>query len=64
MDVLRLFIQNEKVNEFNKKGHTATSGEKFSIKVVESVVEANSVQLRDKILSQIPENQRKQSKLL
>ena len=38
--------------------HNAT-GEKFSIKAVDSVIGANSAQLRDKILSQIPNDPRK-----
>ena len=45
MDLPHLFIQNQKVNEFNKKVHNAASGEKFSIKAVDSVVGANSAQL-------------------
>ncbi|XP_028403418.1 ATP-dependent DNA helicase PIF1-like [Dendronephthya gigantea] len=59
MDVPHLFIQNQKVNEFNDKVHKEASGEKFSIKAVDSVIGANSVQLRDKILSQIPDDPRK-----
>ena len=43
MDVPHLFIQNQKVNEFNEKVHNAATGEKFSIKAVDSVVGANSV---------------------
>ena len=58
MDVPHLFIQNQKVNEFNKRVHiyNAATGEKFSIKAVDSVIGANSAQLRDKILSQIPDD--------
>ena len=59
MDVPHLFIQNQKVNEFNERVHNAATGEKFSIKAVDSVIGANSAQLRDKILSQIPDDQRK-----
>ena len=39
--------------------HNAATGEKFSIKAVYSVTGANSAQLRDKILCQIPDNPRK-----
>jgi ATP-dependent DNA helicase PIF1 len=59
MDVSHLFIQNQKVNEFNERVHNAATGEKFSIKAVDSVIGANSAQLRDKILSQIPDDPRK-----
>ena len=59
MDVPHLFIQNKKVNEFNKRVRNAATGEKFFIKAVDSVIGANSAQLRDKILSQIPDDPRK-----
>ena len=55
----RLFIQNQKVNELNERVHNAATGEKFSIKAIDSVIGANSAQLRDKILSQIPDDPRK-----
>ena len=59
IDVPHLFIQNKKVNEFNKRVHNAATGEKFSIKAVDSVIGANSAQLREKILSEIPDDPRK-----
>ena len=59
MDAPHLFIQNKKVNEFNQRVHNAATGEKFSIKAIDSVIGANSAQLRDKILSQIPDDPRK-----
>ena len=59
MDVPHLFIQNKKVNEFNEKVHNCATGEKFSIRAVDSVIGANSTQLRDKILNQIPDDPRK-----
>lgn len=59
MDAPHLFIQNKKVNEFNERVHNAATGEKFSIKAVDRVIGANSAQLRDKILSQIPDDPRK-----
>ena len=64
MDVPHLFIQNQKVNEFNKRFHNAATGEKFSIKAVDSVIGANSAKLRDKILSQIPNDLRKTKQIL
>ena len=59
MDVPHLFIQNQKVNVFNERVHNAATGEKFSIKAIDSVIGANSAQLRDKMLSQIPDDPRK-----
>ena len=59
IDVPHLFIQNNNVNEFNKRVHRAAIGEKYSIKAVDSVVGANSIELRDKIMSQIPDDPRK-----
>ena len=59
MDLPHLFIQNQKVDEFNERVHNAATGEKFSIKAVDSVIGANSAQLRDKILSQISDDPRK-----
>ena len=52
-------MQNKKVNELNERVHNAATGEKFSIKAVDSVIGTNSAQLRDKILSQIPNDPRK-----
>ena len=59
MDAPHLFIQNKKVNEFNERVHNAATGEKFSIKAIDSVIGANSALLRDKILSKIPDDPRK-----
>ena len=56
MDVPHLFIQNIKVNEFNQKVHHAATSEKYSIIAVDSVIGANSVELRHKIMSQIPDD--------
>ena len=56
MDVPHLFIQNQKANE---RVHNAATGENFSIKAIDSVIGANSAQLRDNILSQIPDDTRK-----
>ena len=59
MDAPHLFIQNKKVNAFNARVHREGKGEKYSIKAVDSVIGANSAQLREKILRQIPDDPRK-----
>ena len=59
LDIPHLFIQNKKVNEFNKRVHEAGKGETFFIRAVDSVIGANSAQLREKILHQIPDDPRK-----
>ena len=64
MDVPHLFIQNIKVNEFNKRVHDAATGEKYFIKAIDSVIGANSAQLRDKIMSQIPDDPRKTKQII
>ena len=64
MDFPHLFIQNKKINEFNERVHNAATGEKFSIKAVDSVIGANSAQLRDKILSRIPDDPRKTKQIV
>ena len=63
IDAPHLFIQNAKVNEFNDRAHQAISGTKCSIKAHDSVIGANSQQLRDKILQQIPSDPRKTKQL-
>ncbi|XP_028412534.1 ATP-dependent DNA helicase PIF1-like [Dendronephthya gigantea] len=64
MDIPHLFIQNKKVNKFNERVHNAATVEKFSIKAIDSVIGANSAQLRDKILSQIPDDPRKTKQIV
>jgi DNA replication protein DnaC len=58
-DAPHLFIQNKKVNEFNERVHYSGENEKYSMKAVDSVIGANSAQLRLKILAQIPDDPRK-----
>ena len=58
-DAPHVFIQNAKVNDFNARAHNAVPGIKYSIKAHDSVIGADSQQLRDKILSQIPNDPRK-----
>ena len=62
-DAPHLFIQNAKVNDFNDKAHNALTGTKYSIKAHDSVVGAESQELRDKILKQIPSDPRKTKQL-
>ena len=59
MDAPHLFIQNKKVNEFNERVHDAGKNEKYCIEAIDSVIGANSAQLRLKILGQIPDDPRK-----
>lgn len=58
-----LFIQNAKVNEFNDKAQNALSGTKYSIKAHDSVIGAESHELRDKTLKQVPSDPRKTKQL-
>ena len=58
-----LFIQNAKVNEFNCKAHNALPVTKYSIKAHDSVIGAESEELRDKILQQVPSDPRKTKQL-
>ena len=41
MNILHLFIQNEKVNDFNTRAHQAADGVKFTIKAHDAVVGAS-----------------------
>ena len=63
IDIPHLFIQNSKVHEFNNRVHMAASGDKYNIKALDSVIGANSAELRDKILKQIPVDPRKTKQL-
>ena len=51
------------MNDFNARAHNALPGKKYSIKAHDSVIGADSQQLRDKILSQIPNDPRKTKQL-
>jgi len=53
-DAPHVFIQNAKVNDFNARAHKTLPGIKYSIKAQDSVIGADSQQLRNKIPSQIP----------
>ena len=64
IDAPHLFnIQNAKVDEFNVRAHNAARGNKFRINAQDSVIGANSPELRDKILTQIPKDPRKTKQL-
>ena len=63
IDVPHLFIQNSKVDEFNNRVHMATTSDEYAIKAIDNVVGANSAELRDKILKQIPLNPTKTMQL-
>jgi len=58
-----LFTQNAKVNEFSDRAHNALLSTKYSIKAHDSVIGAESQELRDKILKQIPTDPRKTKQL-
>ena len=64
MDTPHLFIQNAKVNEFNDRVHRAARGDKYTIKTQDSVIGANSKELRDKIMRQIPHDPRKTKQII
>ena len=61
IDIPHLLIQN---NNFNEKVQQAATGEKYIIKSHDSVVGANSSELRDKIMKQIPDDLRKTKKIV
>ena len=63
IDAPHLFIQNAKVDEFNERVHNAALGNKYRIKAQDSVIGANSAELREKILQQIPNDPRKTKQL-
>ena len=64
MDAPHMFIQNMKVNAFNQRVHDAATAEKYCIKAVDSVIGANSTELRDKIMGQIPNDPRKTKQII
>ena len=60
----RLFIQNAKVDEYNDTVYHASTGNKYIIIAQDSVIGANSNELRDKILRQVPHLSVKNTKKL
>ena len=63
IDAPHLFIQNAKIDEFNERVHNAATGNKYQIKAQDSVIGANSSELRERILTQIPNDPRKTKQL-
>ena len=47
IDTPHLFIKNAKVDEFNQRVHNAALGNKYRIKAQDSVIGANSAELRE-----------------
>lgn len=56
-------IPNSKVDEWNNGVHMAATGDKYTIRASDSVIGANSPELRSKILNQIPLDPRKTKQL-
>ena len=63
VDAPHLFIQNAKVDELNERADNRATGNKYQIKAQDSVIGANSSELRNKILTQIPNDPRKTKQL-
>lgn len=51
------------MDELNNRVHMAATGDKYTIKALDSVVGANSAEFRDKILKQVPLDPRKTKQL-
>ena len=64
-DAPHVLIQNAKVNDFNARVHNALPGTKYSInlKAHDRVIGADSEELRNKVLNQIPDDPRKTKQL-
>ena len=50
----RLFIQNAMVDDYNQTVYQTSTGNKYTINAHDSVIGANSAELRDKVMRQIP----------
>ena len=59
-----LFIQNDKVDEFNLAIYNSSPGRKYTGKAVDSVIGAQSEELKQHLLTQIPDDPRKTMQLL
>ena len=59
-----LFIQNSDVDEFNNQVYSRATGAKYVIKAQDSVIGATSMELREKIIKQIPHDPRKTKQLI
>ncbi|KAL9986219.1 hypothetical protein ACROYT_G000329 [Oculina patagonica] len=58
-----LFIQNDRVDEFNKSVYNSATGRKFIVKAVDSVIGAQSEELKARLLKQVPDDPRKTMQL-
>ena len=58
-----LFIQNNKVNDYNLKVYGLPAGQKYSIKATDSVIGAHSKQVKEALLKKIPDDPRKTMEL-
>jgi len=54
IQIPHLFHQNNKVDKYNEKVHHLATGVEYTIKAQDRIVGANSAELRDKIMNQIP----------
>lgn len=64
MQIPHLVVQNNKVDEYKVKLHCLAAGVKYTIKAEDSVVGANSAELRDKIMQQIANDPRKTKQVI
>ena len=64
MQTPHLFNQNNKVDKYSEKVHHLATGVKYTIKAQDSVVGANSAELRGKIMKQIPNDPRKTRQII
>lgn len=64
IQIPHLFVQSNKVDDCNEKEQYLATCVKYTIKAQDSVVGANSAELRDKIMKQIPNDPRKTKQIL
>lgn len=62
--VPHLFYQHKKVEDFNRKVYNSSCEQKFHIKALDSVIGAESEQMRVALLSKIPSDPRKTMQLI
>ncbi|XP_078345269.1 uncharacterized protein LOC144630776 [Oculina patagonica] len=59
-----LFIQNDRVDEFNRAVYNSAAGRKYIVKAVDSVIGAQSEELKARLLRQVPDDPRKTMQLV
>lgn len=64
IQIPHLFVQSNKVDDCNEKEQYLATCVKYTIKAQDSIVGANSAELRDKIMKQIPNDPRKTKQIL